>query len=327
MASDSKEIVYIWADANETIGYGHFVRSLALADMIKEHFDCSFYTQTPTHYQEKEVLKVCKLVPLPSDDTKFDRFLQLLSGNEIVVLDNYFFSSEYQKQIKQKGCKLICLGTNDKYYYADIVINFVLQENDFEAESYTKFCLGFQWMPIRQSFLCATRRIKTLSNAMNAVICYGGTDQFQLTEKTIPVLKRISRIADIHIISTDVIGSSRIDDFVRQGIKMHINVSAEEIAHVFSSCDIAILSASSVAMEAIASHIPVIAGYYVDNQEKLYSYLCENHYIIGVGNMRDNNFPETLFSILNDLSSYVSETKSIDNKNIRSNYIRLLSTL
>jgi len=322
-----KKSVYIWADADSTIGYGHFVRSLALTDMIKEHFDCTFFTQTPTEYQKREVLKICKLIELPSEDKKFEMFFQHLTGDEIVVLDNYFFISEYQKEIKQIGCKLICIGTNDKHYYADVVINYVLNESDFSAESYTKFCLGLDWLLVRKPFLNATKRKTDILSIKNVVICFGGTDQFELTEKAISALNDLSDIFDIHVISTDIIGDLRINNMLRQNIKMHINASAEEIAVIFSQCDIAILSASSVAQEALACNIPVIAGYYINNQKNFYNYLFENNYILGVGNMMNEDFPATLLSTIDYLISNGFDTKRIDIKGTKNNYIRLLSAL
>ena len=34
--------IYLRADASAAIGYGHFIRTLALADMLKDDFDCTF---------------------------------------------------------------------------------------------------------------------------------------------------------------------------------------------------------------------------------------------------------------------------------------------
>ena len=97
-----KQKIFFRADADKQIGYGHFVRSLALADMIKEDFDCIFFTQSPTEYQKREIQKVCPLIELPSNDTKLVVFLNFLQGDEIVFLDNYFFTSDYQLQIKNR---------------------------------------------------------------------------------------------------------------------------------------------------------------------------------------------------------------------------------
>ena len=93
--------IFFRADAGAQIGYGHFIRTLALADMLRDDFDCTFFTQSPSEYQQREAEEVCPLVALPSDDSKFEEFIDCLKGEEFVVLDNYFYTSEYQKQIKE----------------------------------------------------------------------------------------------------------------------------------------------------------------------------------------------------------------------------------
>ena len=93
--------VFFRADAGHGIGYGHFIRTLALADMLKDDFDCTYFTSDPSDYQMAEVSKVCNYVSL-KEESKFDEFLEYITGDEIVVLDNYFFTTEYQKKLKEK---------------------------------------------------------------------------------------------------------------------------------------------------------------------------------------------------------------------------------
>lgn len=145
--------VYFRADASANIGYGHFVRTLALADILKDNFDCIFFTCHPTLYQIKEMGKVCRYVALDSK-THFDDFLSSLQGDEIVVLDNYFYHTEYQREIKNKGCKLVCIDDiHDKHYVADVLINPSLTDVSlFDVEPYTNLCLGFEWMLLRKAF-------------------------------------------------------------------------------------------------------------------------------------------------------------------------------
>lgn len=81
--------VYFRADAGVAIGYGHFIRSLALADMLKDDFNCIFFTCHPTAYQVSEMEKVCSFITL-QEETHYGKFLSYLQGDEIVVLDNYF---------------------------------------------------------------------------------------------------------------------------------------------------------------------------------------------------------------------------------------------
>lgn len=105
----TKRKIFFRADAGAQIGYGHFIRTLALADMLRDDFDCTFLTQSPSEYQQKEVEKVCPLVALPSDDSKFEKFIDCLKGEEIIVLDNYFTPQSTKNRSRRKDANLFVL--------------------------------------------------------------------------------------------------------------------------------------------------------------------------------------------------------------------------
>lgn len=277
--------VFLRADASDIIGYGHFIRTLALADILKDEYDCIFFTQTPNDFQKEEVCKVCHLVILPEDDSKFDKFLNYLTGDEIVVLDNYFYTSGYEKAIKEKGCKLVSIGTNDRHYYADAVVNFTkLQPSDFSTESYTKFCLGLEWTILRKPFY-SQRGVEK----KGFVICIGGTDQFAYSERFYDILSCHYPQELISIIATDRIGQQRINAFKTNGVNLQLNLTAEQMARQFAQAKIAIVSASSVAIEALSQGANVVAGHYVDNQLNIYRALQEDGYIWGLESFADTN--------------------------------------
>lgn len=80
-----KKKAYFRADASAQIGYGHFVRSLALADILKDDFDCIVFSQTPSSYQYKEAENVCNLVSnvgLNARDYIATTVRLLMDGNE-----------------------------------------------------------------------------------------------------------------------------------------------------------------------------------------------------------------------------------------------------
>ena len=70
-----KRKIYFRADASASIGYGHFIRTLALADMLKDDFDCTFFTCHPTPYQVDEMEKVCPFLALREETHYDDSFL------------------------------------------------------------------------------------------------------------------------------------------------------------------------------------------------------------------------------------------------------------
>jgi UDP-2,4-diacetamido-2,4,6-trideoxy-beta-L-altropyranose hydrolase len=177
---------------------GHFIRTLALAEMVNEHFHCVFATTSPTKYQIDEIEKVCHhRIDLPNDETHFDIFLSLLKGNEIVVLDNYYFTTGYQKAIKDKGCRLVCIDDlNDNVFYADLIINHTpgVKAEEYSAQSYTQFALGLEYALIRQAFSNAKRNEKGITKIETLFICFGGSDPENLTASTLDVLLEYSRM-------------------------------------------------------------------------------------------------------------------------------------
>ena len=73
----NKRKIYFRADAGPEIGYGHYIRSLALADMLKDDFDCTMFTQTPTEYQYNEA----KQEPLSFPKIEYKTLTPRLIGN------------------------------------------------------------------------------------------------------------------------------------------------------------------------------------------------------------------------------------------------------
>ena len=287
------------ADASESIGYGHFIRTLALADMLKENFDCSFATVNPTIYQQNEITKVCSCISL-SIDSHFKTFMELLTGEEIVVLDNYFFDTEYQRHIKEKGCLLVCIDdAHNKHYVADVVINHGLHDILlFSVEPYTKLCLGFKWALLRQPFLEEYDRKEYLFNErlLRVVVCFGGSDFNNFTEKIVSVLDTIPSVSEIVAIVGDQYNSSQL--VKSEKVKYKYRLSAQEIADIFHYSDMAFVSASTICLEALACGIPVAAGYYVDNQIEFYKELLTLDLIFPLGDLSYFNWKEICAKIL-----------------------------
>ena len=276
--------IYFRADAGPEIGYGHYIRSLALADMLKQDFDCTMFTQMPTDYQLREAKPICPVVALPNDDSKFDIFLNHLTGDEIVVLDNYFFTTDYQRAIKAKGCKLVCIDDmHDKHYVADVIINQGMgySRQEFSLETYTQLCIGLEYSLLRKPFLTTDNPQSATRAKGSIVVAFGGADPMNLTEQYIAALLMKPEITHVDAIIGDSYRGQLSDSPI---VQYHKNLNAEQIRDIFLHAEYAVLPSSTMMLEALSCGTKIIGGYYVENQQHDYEDFAAKQYVYGIGN-------------------------------------------
>lgn len=288
-----KPRIVLRADASKKTGYGHFIRSLALAGYLQDSFECCFASfnsdlKSLTRFQLTEILKAC--VPFAvSGNTleEFDEdFLMRIHSTDIVVLDNYYFSTEYQQRIKDKGCKLVCIDDmHDRHMVCDMLITpSPLVREDFSLEDYTEFHGGVEWAFLRKPFLNPQPIRNIPSKIKSVVIAMGGADAFNLTDKIIRILHHEIPDAEINAICAE---SVSISDESRKIARIYTQLSAEKIVELFDSADIGVFPASTVAIEAFSRKLPVIAGYYVENQKAFYDFGIQRRYFSPLGWLLD----------------------------------------
>ena len=288
--------IVLRADASKNTGYGHFVRSLALADHLKNEFNCIFasYNEdepcgTASDNQLDQINKVCNSLELAGRkiEEANSMFLNEILPQDIVVLDNYYFTPDYQKELKAKGCKLVCIDDiPKKQFVCDVLITgSPLNRSDFILPSSALFKSGIEWFFLRDAFLQSSRVRTNRSQIQNVVMAMGGSDAFNLTDKMICIVRKILPQAKI-----DVIAGATVD-VKKQGlneIAIHRNLSAEEIVGLYDRSDIGIFPASTVAVEALSRNLTVFAGHYVNNQRVLYDFGVNKGYFSPLGNLLDS---------------------------------------
>jgi len=316
----NKRKIYFRADASGGIGYGHFIRSLALADMLKDNFSCTFFTVHPTDYQLGELKKVCNYVAL-DEDTKFDDFLSYLKGDEIVVLDNYFNTTEYHTQIKKRCYKLVCVDDpHGIRYNCDVLVSHgFVRPVDFDVPSGVIVVTGVEWALLRSPFLKAISTKKERDKSI--VVNFGGSDSFNVTERIVEQLLGLQLPYTIKVILGDRV---YLSDYCRKGVDNFRNLSAEEMAALFETASIGFFSASTVCIEGLSRGLPMIVGYYIDNQEMGYQRMSERKIISPIGDLRQSS-PDDIIAALD----YLRQMNHIDihPELIKDKYIKLFSEL
>jgi len=282
MSSD----IFFRNDSNATIGLGHLVRSLALAQMLKDDFNVIFACQDipenmVTVIKEKG-FSCLRIV----NEAQF--FSQIKFG-DIVVLDGYQFDTEYQKIIKSSGCKLVCIDDlHNQEFFADLIINHspgVLPQ-DYLAQTYTKFALGLEYALIRPKFLEQAKLERTIEKLDTIFICFGGSDPNNFTLKILKVVLGFERFKKVLVVtgseyqSTECIKAivdtdSRVEHFQ--------NVGETQMLSIMLRAEFAIVPASSISIEILHVGLILFTGITIDNQKNIYAGLIKRKNVYGIG--------------------------------------------
>ncbi len=300
--------VFFRADGNTKIGLGHITRCLALADMLKNDFECIFLVQNPSEIIKQQIKENFELIILPQTGELVEDFLveayfiveNYLKIPCIVVLDHYKIQTDYQKILKeninQNSGALVCIDDLHQWHFvADVVINHAggIKASDYSCEKYTKLCLGLDYALLREPFLeVAKAKLSQKTNKNNNLfICFGGSDSLNLTKKALQSCVEVAFFKEIFV----VVGSSYVfyedlENYIKshQNVKLYQNLDAQSLCEVMQACEVAIVPASSVAVECLAVGLKLIVGYYVENQRGIYEGLLQKN-AFGIGNFEDFN--------------------------------------
>ncbi|MFM2360568.1 MAG: hypothetical protein RLY16_2561 [Bacteroidota bacterium] len=282
------------ADGNQQTGYGHFIRTLGIADLIQHDYYCLYATFQPTAYQIAEIEKVCKAyITLTSTDQEAleEEFLQHLRIGDLVVLDDYTASNSFQLRIRERGCKLIYIDDhNNKQYVCDALINNIpgFAEASFHKAPYTRLYLGTDFALLRPAFLNPALR-DIPRQARTVFLAFGGGDIHNLSEKIIEFLARIDPTLVLHLLIGDAYPYlDRLQRF--QHVNIHKNLSAEAVANLIARSEICIVPASSLLNETACIGSKILIGFFADNQIQPYQYFVENQLAVGLGDYRKLDF-------------------------------------
>jgi len=279
-----KSKVYFRADGNATIGLGHVIRCLAIADMISDDFDCYFLIRSPEMYIQEQILKICKsIIVLNPDEIKKEAELiseKYLSADDIIVLDGYSFETNYQKTIKESKASLVCVDDiHDYHFFADAIINHAggLSTQLYSAEPYTKYYLGLEYTMLRKEFLSTTQSTSdpdTINN--NVFICLGGADPNNDTTYVLDNCFRVQPESSYYLVlGGSYIHRSKLDIFLRdKNVDLTIlqNLSAREMSTYMRKCKSAITSPSTISYEYLSIGGFLYLHQIAENQNDIYKY-------------------------------------------------------
>lgn len=335
----SKKIIFR-ADGSSKTGLGHLYRLFSLVEIVEGVYDFVFLThETSTLNVIPEKYKVVTIPKSIIIKNEPEWLMDNFSPDVYIIMaDGYQFNTSYQKKLKEKGYALVYIDDLGKeHMYADVVINHspYIQEKDYSREPYTKLTLGTQYAMLRPLFLEEAKKTKTITEIDTAFVCFGGADPYNLTLKAVKGLLLMSQFKKIHVVLGGAYTHNEIFDVEQTHagkVKTHKNLSEQKLINVMKQCNFAIAPASTILYELSCVKMPILSGYYVDNQELIYKGFFDNNAIYKGGDMKNyeiNDFKTHVKTLLSDhkFSHQIEAQKTLFDDKIASRHLNLIKEL
>jgi UDP-2,4-diacetamido-2,4,6-trideoxy-beta-L-altropyranose hydrolase len=283
------------ADGNLQSGLGHFYRCIAIAEILEEEFEPVFLTQPssitnviPSKFKIKTLPEQLQITGEPDWIAG-----HLKQESDTMIIDGYQFDGSYQRNLKEKGLKVIYIDDLQKeHMYADAVINHAPTKNAgaYKKEHYTQLFLGCEYAMLRKSFLQEAKKEPVPPVLFHrAFISMGGSDEFNLTGKFIDALQDVAGIKHLDV----VIGAAfsrkeQIMEKIKRSTKsvlLHSNLSETEMVALMKLADITFSPSSNTCLELISLKKIIFSGHSASNQMYLYNYFTENNLVFALGDL------------------------------------------
>lgn len=321
-----KKTLIIRADAEPTMGIGHIMRCIALAQEWQETGgDVVFVLSQSSRPIERKITREGFCVVFLDDtpgsisDADRTRTIALQNNSQWIVIDGYQFNEDYQSRIWHEDQKLLVIDDygHAQNYCADIVLNQNMYASMFfypHHHPQTRFLLGGKYTLLRKEFLRQKSVVeKTQSDSVNMIlITMGGSDPDNVTSIVLDHL--LPLIAESPISIVIVVGT--MNNFFIEGKKMpdmpekvRIIHSTDEIPDLIWRADIVITGAGTTAWETAFLGKSMIAIVLSENQKRIASIL-ENSGAAIVINDREN-IPNRLLPEVRALIESPRQRKSL----------------
>ena len=287
-----KKKILFRADGNASMGLGHLYRLFALVEVLKEHYEYLFLTKENSAVTAIPKSYNLALLPEDLDIQKEASWIaqRYPPSQHLLIADGYHFNSVYQQEVKKVGYSLVYIDDLAKeHMFADIVVNHSpgLTDTAYHSEAYTQYALGVSFAILRPAFLKAASEPAISKKIDTAFVCFGGADSLDLSLKAAKALNSIPQIQKIHLVLGAAYKNSNIYKFVKgkDHISIHKGLDEKQLIALMRSSGLAIAPSSTIVYELCTVKLPVLSGYYVENQKGIYAALAKQKAIFEAGDL------------------------------------------
>lgn len=273
----------IRADADSSIGAGHLMRCLALAQAWNDTGGSTVFITACDNEKllnrlRSEGIEVVELKKAYPASIDLDITIRILKAHPVTwsAIDGYHFDHNYQRAIKATGHSLLVIDDTahlDKYI-ADFLLNQNICANQLDYSNFYQFptnlLLGPHYALLRREFTTwrsFKRHIPKVARKL--LISFGGSDPNNVTIKTVQALKLLP-LSDLEV--KVVVGASHqhIDsiDNVCKNSKHPVIIlkNVDNMSELMAWADLAVTAGGSTCLELLFMKLPSLTIITAENQ-------------------------------------------------------------
>lgn len=291
----NKKIILIRADNSSAIGLGHLMRTLLLADGLKEHFKIIFLSRilegSQNHLITQRGFDLQILQTMVCDEIV--EYLQKFAP-ALCIVDHYGITPDCETKLCSL-CKLLVFDDEFKIHHCDAILNhsFIAEKSDYDYLPYPKILAGSKYTLLKSGFFEHRNRFIPLKSLKHkkVLITLGGTDVLGASLSLKKTLLAIEKSLIVDIATTSA--NPKLKSWKYR--EKHLIIDTIKMDVVMQKYDLIITSTSTSLLETYALKKPFIGIQCAKNQQKTVDILQQ----AGLRNIMKRFNPAALKKALN----------------------------
>ena len=319
-----KNTIFIRVDSSTKIGYGHFIRCMALADTLQKNFKINFISRSLegsliSDIQDKRFgifrfYSNSEKIDEKNDAQKTISLIKKHSGQKnILIIDNYQLSKKWETYVKPFVHKLIVIDDlSNRSHNCDLLIdqNLHTKVNGLYKGLIPSNCIkliGPKFSMIRKKFRMLKKSVKPRTFPIKKIlVSFGGSDPTNECKKALDALCSIEN-SKFEIIVAAGIYNHKFEQLKKlyekySNIKIYRHV--DELSRLMVNSDLFIGAGGTTTWERFYMGLPSIVTIISDDQKESIEFLSDMGHVINLGlakNVTSKTYVQTLQKPNSDL--------------------------
>lgn len=275
--------IVIRADGGPDIGYGHLVRTGALAEKLLDGGHSTTYATVSPDVVEEVCPDPVETVTLSSKADAEEFLDELQPLPDVVVLDSYHADGQYQRHVRREVSLAVISDDTRHSVCGDVLVNGNIYADTLDYETIgeePQWCLGTSYLLLRREIAeLVSLDPPFRSVPERALVTMGGSDTADLTPTVVQAFDGLDIQVDI------VVGpgfSRRQERQARETARAIDSPTTvvrdpEDLPRRMFDADLAVCTASSTTYELLGLGTPLVCLPIADNQMPIANALDERY--------------------------------------------------